>query len=109
MSGLLSLGPGLLVLALLVLMVWVVVLVMLAGWIMLFLRSRHGWALFDWRTIAIPFVGLIAAIQLGNYLLDLLGSAIDGGGAAELAFPSAFLIGSVAIGVGIAAVRARGG
>lgn len=110
MPGFGGIGPGFALLALAALAVWIVILVWLAGWIIARLRHRNGWDALDWRTVLIPFVSLTAAIHLGNYLLDLVDRAVSGGsGELPLRFPSAFLIGSVAIGVGIAAIRSRRG
>ena len=101
-----GMSPGVALLALAAILVWIGVLVWLASWIILRLRTRYGWGLFDWRTILIPLAGLTAAIHLGNYTLDWLGGSISGDGSGmPVGFPSAFLIGSVAIGVGIAVVR----
>lgn len=106
MPGFGGIGPGFALLALAALAVWIVILVWLASWIILRLRNRYGWKLLDWRTILIPFVTLTGAIHLGNYALDRLDQSLGiGRNGAGVGFPSAFLIGSVAIGVGIAIVR----
>jgi hypothetical protein len=102
-----GMSPGFAVLALAAILVWIVLLVWLSSWIILRLRLRYGWTLLDWRTIVIPFVALTGAIHLGNFALDWIDEAVGTGRhEAPVGFPSAFLIGSVAIGVGIAVVRA---
>lgn len=106
MPGLGEIGPGVALLALAALLVWIGLLVWLASWLILRLRGRYGWKLLDWRTIVVPFLVLTGAIHLGNYALDWLNEAFGSGQhEAPVGFPSAFLIGSVAIGVGIAVVR----
>ncbi|MGB7372746.1 hypothetical protein [Pontixanthobacter sp.] len=99
-------GPGAALLALLALVVWIVILVWLSERILRFVGVRSGWGPLDPRNLAISLVLLTSAIHFGNYLLDLLERALRGASyAVPLTVPSAFLIGSVAIGVGIAAVR----
>ena len=106
MLGLGSMGAGGILVALAALLVWIVVLVWLSERILRFVGLRSGWRPLDPRNVIITFVMLIGAIHFGNYLLDLLERSMRGGDyAVPLAFPSAFLIGSVAIGVGIAAMR----
>ena len=97
--------PGFALLALAAILVWIALIVWLASWIILRLRARYGWKLLDWRTVLIPFAVLTAAIHLGNFALDWLGSEVGGNGGVPVGYPNAFLIGSVAIGVGIAVVR----
>lgn len=95
---------GLALLAVLLVAAWIAILVWLAGWLMSRLRESYGWARLDWRTVVIPFVALTATIHLINHVLDWLQANPAN---PPLGFPSAFLIGSVAIGVGMAAVRAK--
>lgn len=106
MLGFGSMGPGAALIALLALVVWIIILVWLSERILRFVGLRSGWGPLDPRNIVISFVMLTAAIHLGNYLLDVLERMLRGASyAVPLTVPSAFLIGSVAIGVGIAAVR----
>lgn len=96
-------------LALIVLAIWLVVLVWVAARIQSFLTRQTGWQALDWRNVVSTFLLLAAAIHLGNFALDLIDRWLnDANYPLDLAFPGSFLIGSVAIGVGIAAVRARG-
>ena len=95
-------------LALILLAIWIVVLVWVAARIQAFIARRTGWQGLDWRNVLCTFLLLTAAIHLGNFVLDLIDRWLnDGGYPMELEFPGSFLIGSVAIGVGIAAVRSR--
>ena len=96
---------GYALLILLAVAAWIVILTWLAGAAMRFLRRRTGWGAMDWRVLGLSFAGLVAAIHFGNAAIDALSPDAPG---LEPSFPGAFLIGSVAIGVGIAAVRARG-
>lgn len=94
--------------ALIVLAIWIVVLVWVAARIQNFLARRTGWQGLDWRNVLSTFLLLIAAIHLSNFGLDLLDRWMnDGRYPMKLEFPGSFLIGSVAIGVGVAAVRSR--
>ena len=95
-----DIGPGMGILALVALIIWLVILVWLAERVLRFVGLRTSWGPLDPRNMLIALTMLVGAIHLGNYAIDL----ISGNGAA-LGFPGAFLIGSVAIGVGIAAVR----
>ncbi|GAA4642859.1 hypothetical protein GCM10023115_08190 [Pontixanthobacter gangjinensis] len=101
-----GLGFGGLLIAIVALAVWILVLVWLAQRVLRFIGLRSGWAPLDGKNMLAAAVLLTGAIHLGNYLLDVLEASMRGSaGAVELSFPGAFLIGSVAIGVGIAAIR----
>lgn len=94
--------------ALVFLVIWIVVLVWVAARIQGFLSLKTGWPAFDWRTMLGSFLLLIAAVHLGNFLLDVIDRWWnDASYPLNLEFPGAFLIGSVAIGVGVAAVQSR--
>jgi len=93
---------------LVMLIIWIVVLVWVAARIQGFMTRQAGWPALDWRNVLASIVVLIAAIQLGNFILDWIDRWLFAGSyPVGLGFPGAFLIGSVAIGVGIAAVRTR--
>lgn len=95
-------------LTLAVLAVWILVMVWVADRIRLFVARRTGWAGLDWRNLGCTFFLLVAAIHLGNFAIDVVDRWSRGGEyPLSLGFPGAFLIGSVAIGVGIAAVRTK--
>lgn len=95
-------------LALLILAIWILVLVWVAARIQAFVARRTGWQGLDWRNVLVTSVLLLAAIHLGNFAIDLFERWTSGGEyPLEPGFPGSFLIGSVAIGVGIAAVRTR--
>ena len=101
-----GLGLGGALLALIGLLIWIVLLVWLSERILRFIGIRTAWGPIDPRNMLASFVLLTGAIHLGNYGLDLLDSAMrEVGYDVPLAFPGTFLIGSVAIGVGIAGVR----
>ena len=90
--------------ALVLLGLGLVVLVILATILRQVFAANFGWGAWDWRTVLASFVILVGAIHFGNYALSLL----DGAETPPAGFPPAFLIGAVAIGVGIAAIRGRG-
>ncbi|MDN3646524.1 hypothetical protein QWY75_09975 [Pontixanthobacter aestiaquae] len=101
-----AMSAGGLLLLLLGLLIWIVLLVWLSERILRFIGLRTAWGPLDPRNMIGAFLLLTGAIHLGNYGLDLIEQSMsDGANTASLTFPSAFLIGSVAIGVGIAAVR----
>lgn len=101
-------SPAGALLALVLLAIWVLVMVWIASRIQVFVARRTGWSGLDWRNLACTFLLLVAAIHLGNFAIDLVDRLGRGGNyPLDLGFPGAFLIGSVAIGVGIAAVRTR--
>lgn len=101
-----GMGMGGALLALAGLLIWIVLLVWLSERVLRFIGIRTAWGPFDPRNMLAAFVLLTAAIHLGNYGLDMLDSSLsDVSYEVPLTFPSAFLIGSVAIGVGIAAIR----
>ena len=105
--GIDAIGPGTALLILVALLVWLVVLVWLGERVQAFLAARLGWGR-DWRVLVLSAVLLTGAIHLGNRALDWIERAFAGGDwPLEIGFPSAFLIGSVAIGCGIAWVRGR--
>ena len=106
MFGAGMIGPGGALLAVLMLIVWIVILIWLSERVLRFLGIRTAWRPLDPRSLVSTFALLTGAIHLGNYALDLLDSAFRTPSyPVSLGFPSAFLIGSVAIGVGIAGVR----
>lgn len=91
-----------------ILAIWILVLVWVAARIQGFLTRGTGWPAFDWRNLLSAFLLLTGAIHLGNFALDLIDRWFyDAIYPIELGFPGSFLIGSVAIGVGISAVRSR--
>lgn len=101
-------SPAGALLALVLLAVWILVLVWVAGRIQSFVARRTGWPGLDWRNLVGTFLLLVAAIHVGNFVIDLVDRWGRGGDyPLDLGFPGAFLVGSVAIGVGIAAVRTR--
>lgn len=101
-----TIGPGGILIAIIALLVWIIILVWLSERVLRFVGMRTGWRPLDPRNLVVTVLLLVGAIHCGNYLLDLLERAMRGADyAVQLGFPSAFLIGSVAIGSGIAAVR----
>ena len=100
-----GLGLGGALIGALALIVWIVVLVWLAERVLRFIGLRTGWPPLDARNIASTILLLSAAIHLGNYAIDLIETALRDLPAPGFPIPSAFLIGSVAIGTGIAAIR----
>ena len=103
-----AMSPAAALLALLVLAIWILVMVWVAARIQQFVARRTGWPVLDWRNLACTFLLLVAAIHVGNFAIDLVDRWGRGGDyPLSLNFPGAFLIGSVAIGVGIAAVRTQ--
>lgn len=94
--------------ALLILAIWILVLVWVAARIQAFVMRRTGWHGFDWRNALCVFLLLVAAIHLGNFAIDLFERWARGADyPIGMGFPGSFLIGSVAIAVGISAIRAR--
>lgn len=103
-------NPGVALMVLVLVLVWVAILAWLASAILRYCAHWFGWDARNWRGWLVAFGSLVVAIHLANYLLDLLDVAVSGSGKAlTLSPPGAFLIGSVAIGVGIAVVNARRG
>ncbi len=95
-------------LALLVLVIWIIVLVWIAARIQAFVARRTSWQGLYWGNLLCTFLLLVAAIHLGNFALDLFDRWANGADYPIMVdFPGSFLIGSVAIGVGIAAVRSN--
>lgn len=109
MFGLAPLSAGTVVLGLLLLAAWLFVLVWLSGRLLRIVARGTGWAVAGWRTVLLAFVILLAAIHFGNWLVTLIDNGLSGTPLGWPGFPPAFLIGSVAIGVGVAMVRARRG
>ena len=109
MPGLGSLSAGTVILGLVLLAAWLVVLVWVSGRLLRIVARSTGWRVAGWRTVLLAFVMLLAAIHFGNWLITLLDDRIAGTASAWPGFPPAFLIGSVALGVGVAMVRARRG
>ena len=108
MPGIGGLSPGILLLVLLLVLIWMVVLVWLGDRMLGYVSRRTGWAMRDWRNWLASTVLLIALIHVVNWAIDvaealLRGNAIE----PNPGWPGAFLIGSVAIGVPIAALRRR--
>lgn len=103
-----DMSPAGALLALVVLAIWILVMVWVAARIQMFVTRRTGWPGLDSRNVGCTFLLLVAAIHVGNFAIDLVDRWTRGGDyPLGLGFPGAFLIGSVAIGVGIAAVRTR--
>ncbi|MGB3739736.1 MAG: hypothetical protein WA948_10330 [Pontixanthobacter sp.] len=100
-----GLGLGGALIGALALFVWIVVLVWLAERVLRFIGVRTGWPPLDARNIVSTILLLGGAIHLGNYAIDLVEATIRDIPVPDLPIPSAFLIGSVAIGTGIAAIR----
>lgn len=101
-----GLGAGFYLLAAIGLLIWILILVWLSQRILRFIGVRTGWRPLDWRNLMSAFIALTAAIQLGNFAIDRIEALVSGvENYASLHMPGAFLIGSVAIAVGIAAVR----
>lgn len=96
--------------ALLVLVIWIIALVWVAARIQAFVARKTGWQSLYWGNLLCTFLLLVAAIHLGNFVLDLFDRWTNGADyPIRMDFPGSFLIGSVAIGVGIAAVRSNRG
>lgn len=103
-----SMGLVAVILAGAALIVWIVVLVWLSERILRFIGLRTAWGPLDPRNLVTTFLLLGGAIHLANFLLDRLDNAMQRNSASSgLTFPGAFLIASVALAVGIAAVRWR--
>ncbi len=98
-------GLGGALIGLAALLVWIVVLVWLAERVLRFIGLRTGWRPLNWRNMTLSVVILAGAIHVGNFLIDWIEATISGTARPFITFPSAFLIGSVAIAVGIAAIR----
>lgn len=98
---------GMSILTLFLLLAWILILVWLSGRMLQMVGRRTGWAPTDWRGWLLCFVLLVAGIFLANYALDWLEYALGTkAGVPVLAVPSAFLLGSVAIAVPVAGIRA---
>ncbi|MGB7408926.1 MAG: hypothetical protein WA908_10510 [Pontixanthobacter sp.] len=100
-----GLGLGGALIGALALIVWIVVLVWLAERVLRFTGLRTGWPPLDWRNIAVSIIVLGGAIHFGNYAIDIVEAFVRDQSSPSVPIPSAFLIGSVAIGTGIAAIR----
>lgn len=98
---------GMSLLTLILLLAWILILVWLSGRLLRIVARRTGWGPTNWRNWLLCFVLLVAGVYLGNYALDWLDFAM-GTRSAEpvLAVPGAFLLGSVAIAVPVAGIRA---
>lgn len=104
-----GISPGLAILFVLLLIVWIVVLVWVGQRMLAFIQRRTGWHPRDWRNWASCTVALVLMIHLANWLIDLLGALADGRGLATgPGFPPWYLIAAVAIAVPLAALRMRG-
>ena len=91
--------------ALIGVVIWIAIMVWLAERIMRFIGLRTGWKPLDLRNILATIIVLVGAIHLGNFVVDWIDRSLRGLDGPFLRFPSAFLIGGVAISVGIAAIR----
>ena len=91
--------------ALIGIVIWIAIMVWLAERIMRFMGLRTGWKPLDLRNILATIIVLVGAIHLGNFVVDWIDRSLRGLDGPFLRFPSAFLIGGVAISVGIAAIR----
>lgn len=91
--------------ALIGIVIWIAIMVWLAERIMRFIGLRTGWKPLDLRNILATIIVLVGAIHLGNFVVDWIDRSLRGLDGPFLRFPSAFLIGGVAISVGIAAIR----
>lgn len=98
-------GPMMAIGVLIGIVIWIAIMVWLAERIMRFIGLRTGWKPLDPRNMLATAVLLVGAIHLGNYAVDWIDRLSRGLDGPFLRFPSAFLIGGVAIGVGIAAIR----
>lgn len=108
MPTLASSGMGRAILILMIVLAWIVMLVWISARVQNFVRRKAGWRVQDWRNLLVSFLALVTAIHLGNFAIDLFDRWIKHGNyRLELTFPGAFLCGSVAIGIGIAAMRSR--
>ncbi len=98
---------GMSLLTLFLLIAWILILVWLSDRLLRIVSRRTGWAPTDWRGWLLCFVLLVAGVFLGNYAIDWLDYAM-GTRAKQpmLAVPGAFLLGSVAIAVPVAGIRA---
>ncbi|WPZ04111.1 hypothetical protein T8S45_00845 [Blastomonas marina] len=98
---------GMSLITLVLLLAWILILVWLSDRLLRMVSRRTGWGPTDWRSWLLCFVLLVAGIFLGNHALDWLDYAM-GTRAAQpmLAVPGAFLLGSVAIAVPVAGIRA---
>lgn len=108
MGALWSLGPGAAVLILLLVAIWMVVLAWLGDRMLGYVSRRTGWRMRNWRSWVASTCALIAIIHVANWAIDVAENLL-GGDQVDLSpgWPSAFLIGSVAIAVPIAALRRR--
>lgn len=103
-----GIGVGGALLGAVALIAWIVILVWLAERILRYIGIRTSWGPLDPRNVLITFALLTGVIHLANYLLDQIDNSMGGSdGGVPLTFPGAFLIGSVAMAVGVAAVRWR--
>ena len=98
-------GPVMAIGALIGVVIWIAIMVWLAERIMRFIGLRTGWKPLDLRNILATIIVLVGAIHLGNFVVDWIDRSLRGLDGPFLRFPSAFLIGGVAISVGIAAIR----
>ena len=98
-------GPVMAIGALIGVVIWIAIMVWLAERIMRFIGLRTGWKPLDLRNILATIIVLVGAIHLGNFAVDWIDRSLRGLDGPFLRFPSAFLIGGVAISVGIAAIR----
>lgn len=98
---------GMSILTIILLLAWILILVWLSDRMLRMVGRRTGWGATDWRNWLLCFVLLVAGIFLANYALDWLEYALGTrAGAPVLALPGAFLLGSVAIAVPVAGIRA---
>ena len=101
-----GLGLGGSLFAAIALIVWIVILVWLSARVLRFVGLKTSWGPLDPRNLGLAVILLGGAIHLGNWAIDWAESLVgDVPGPGAPGYPSAFLIGSVAIAVGIAGVR----
>lgn len=105
--GLGALAGGTMMLAAVLLLFWIVILVWLSQRLLRIIAHGTGWRAAGWRAALLAFVTLLAVVHFGNWLITVLDHQITGEPTAWPGFPPAFLIGSIAIGVGVAWVRLR--
>lgn len=103
-----GLAAGSLLLGAVLLVFWIVILVWLSQRLLRIVARGTGWRPTSWRAVLLTFVTLLAAVHFGNWIITLLDGQITGQPFAAPGFPPAFLIGSIAIGVGVAMARLRG-
>lgn len=108
MLGFGTFSPAILLIVLLLVLIWMVVLVWLGDRMLGYVSRRTGWSMRDWRNWLVSTALLIALIHVANWAIDVAEAMLRGSEiVTSPGWPGAFLIGSVAIGVPIAALRRR--